>query len=142
MPAVAQRKGDSCGLIRRRLTRLSCPPPFVERLQCDTDVALMVARFAGAGLGLLAFTIAVLGGLYAHNPITVTLSRSILALLLFCVLGLVLGTAVQMVITDYERGKEEEIRSRYRSEATDDGVGPSQSPEESSSDETQGVTET
>lgn len=102
----------------------------------------MVARFAGAGLGLLAFTIAVLGGLYAHNPITVTLSRSILALLLFCVLGLVLGTAVQMVITDYEQRREAEIRSRYRSEATDQDLEPPQSPEESSSDETQGVTET
>lgn len=138
MLAVAQRKGDSCELIRRRLIRLSCPPPFVERLRCDTDVALMIARFAGASLGLLAFTIAVLGGLYAHNPITVTLSRSILALIMFCVLGMSLGTAVQMVITEYENRREEEIRSRCRSDLTE----PSPPTAEPAEDEAHGAIET
>lgn len=98
----------------------------------------MIARFAGASLGLLAFTIAVLGGLYAHNPITVTLSRSILALILFCVLGMSLGTAVQMVITEYEKRREEEIRSRYRSDVTE----PSPPTAEPAEDEAHGAIET
>ena len=51
----------------------------------------MLARYAGASLGLLAFTIVVTAGLIARYPVTVTPSRSIFALFLFCLIGLVLG---------------------------------------------------
>ena len=51
----------------------------------------MVARFAGASLGLLAFATTAVAGLYVGNPPTVTLSRSILALFAFCLIGLLLG---------------------------------------------------
>ena len=73
----------------------------------------MVARYAGAGLGLLAFTITVIAGLLVQNPLTVTLSRSILALFTFCIIGLVLGTAAQMVVAEHEKQRESEIRKRY-----------------------------
>lgn len=79
---------------------------------------MMVARFAGASLGLLAFTITIVAGLFAHNPVAVTLSRSILALFLFCILGLVLGTAAQFVIAEYEQNRESEIRKRYSVDST------------------------
>ena len=73
----------------------------------------MVARYVGAGLGLLAFTVTVVAGLLVRNPVTVTLSRSILALFTFCLIGFVLGTAAQMVVAEREKKRESEIRKRY-----------------------------
>jgi hypothetical protein len=79
----------------------------------------VVARFAGAALGLLAFTITVVAGLLAQNPVGVTLSRSLLALLLFCLLGLALGSAAQAVITEYESGAQAEIHKKYRPDSAE-----------------------
>ena len=95
----------------------------------------MVARYAGASLGLLAFTIVVTAGLIARNPVTVTLSRSIFALFLFCFIGLVLGQIAQMVVAEHEQKREMEIRKRYRgmqAPTADDG------PENRSTDQAGG----
>ena len=84
----------------------------------------MLARFAGATLGLLAFCITAVAGLWVHNPVAVTLSRSILALFVFCIIGLVLGSAVELVVREYERSQEALIRERYSSETGEaDGTG-------------------
>ncbi|MEK7710769.1 MAG: hypothetical protein AAB341_02640 [Planctomycetota bacterium] len=77
----------------------------------------MVARFAGASLGLLAFSVTIAAGLYAHNPPMVTLSRSILALFTFCIMGLLFGRAAQIVIAEHERNRRAEIERRYRDDA-------------------------
>lgn len=79
----------------------------------------MVARYAGASLGLLAFTIAVSAGLLAQNPVSVTLSRAIFALFAFCLLGLALGTAAQLVVAEYQQQRETEIRDRFKDEIDD-----------------------
>ncbi|MGB2987072.1 MAG: hypothetical protein WBE26_14460 [Phycisphaerae bacterium] len=79
----------------------------------------MVARFAGASLGLLAFAVSAIAGLLVRNPVGITLSRSILALFVFCVIGLLLGSAAQMVIAEHERSREFKIRKRYRKDSVD-----------------------
>lgn len=83
----------------------------------------MVARLTGAGLGLLAFTITIVAGLLTQNPVNVVLSRSILALFMFCLLGFVLGAAAQAVVAEYEEKHDAEIRKRFQvdSTVTDDG---------------------
>jgi hypothetical protein len=91
----------------------------------------MVARYAGAGLGLLAFTVTVVAGLAVHNPVTVTLSRSILALFVFCLIGLVLGTAAQMVVAEHGKRRESEITERY----SEGPPAAQDEPETSSTDE-------
>jgi len=93
----------------------------------------MVARYAGASLGLLAFTIVVTAGLIAQNPVTVTLSRSIFALFFFCLIGLVLGRVAQVVVAEHENKRETEIRKRYHGMQTPTaGDGPeNRSTEES-----------
>ncbi len=73
----------------------------------------MVARFAGAGLGFLAFSITAFAGLFVQNPVTVTLSRSILAMFVFTIIGLALGTAAELVVQEYETNRELEIRKRH-----------------------------
>lgn len=73
----------------------------------------MIARYSSATLGLLAFTIVVIAGLFTHNSFTVTLSRSIFALFLFCMIGFVLGGAAQMVVDEYARQQKVKIRNKY-----------------------------
>lgn len=79
----------------------------------------MIARFTGAGLGLLAFTITVTAGILVGNPIITTLSRSIFALFVFCLLGLVLGAAAQVVVSDFVAGRELHIREKYSRKSAD-----------------------
>ncbi len=76
----------------------------------------MVARFSGASLALLAFAIVAAAGLLNQNPLTVTLSRAVLALFLFFAIGWVLGYVAQLVVSEHERKRETEIRARYTSE--------------------------
>jgi len=77
----------------------------------------MVARLAGASLGLLAFSVTIAAGLYANNPPMVTLSRSIFALITFCILGFFFGLAAQSVIAEYQRSQRAKIERTFR----DDG---------------------
>ena len=86
----------------------------------------MIARFAGASLGLLAFTVTAVAGLYVKNPVSVTLSRSILALFVFCSIGVILGAAAQRVVADHHATRQAEIKKRYRGQA--DGGDDSASP--------------
>jgi len=67
----------------------------------------MIARYAGACLGLLAFGLVILAGLAVHNPPMVTLSRAVWALVVFCALGVVLGLVAQAVICEHARQRRE-----------------------------------
>jgi len=90
----------------------------------------MVARYAGASLGLLAFATTLVAGLSVGNPPTVILSRGILALFTFCVIGLLLGKAAQSVVTEYEHTRTAEIERRYRDDPAETVSGPSREPSE------------
>ncbi len=65
----------------------------------------MIPRYLGAGLGFFAFAVSVLAGLYVGNPVTVVLSRSILALFLFLGIGVCLGLAAQAVVNEHARAR-------------------------------------
>lgn len=70
----------------------------------------MVGRYTGACLGLLAFAVTIVAGMVVHNPPVVTLSRAVIALLVFCVVGLAVGGCAQSVVNDhYRRRKQEEL---------------------------------
>ncbi len=69
----------------------------------------MVARYTGACLGLLAFAVVIVSGAVVHNSPMVTLSRALWAMVLFCILGLVLGTAAQAVVKEHLRRREEAV---------------------------------
>jgi len=71
----------------------------------------MIARFSGATLGLLAFSVAVFGGLWVGNSATDILSRAIWSLVIFCALGLVLGAAAQAVVNEYARKRFDSVRA-------------------------------
>lgn len=84
----------------------------------------MVARFAGAGLGCLAFAVTILAGLFVRNPVEVILSRSILALFAFCFLGLLLGSVAQKIVGEHEKERLKEIEEQFRERpaVTEDGA--------------------
>ena len=81
----------------------------------------MVARFTGVGLGLLAFTITIVAGVWIQNSVTVTLSRSILALFVFCLIGFVLGSAADIVVAEHETGQAAKVREHFREDQEDSG---------------------
>jgi hypothetical protein len=85
-------------------------------------------RVAGASLGLLAFSVVLIGGLISQNPATVTLSRGILALFLFFLIGLALGMAAQHVIAEYERQRKDELHVAGPDGAEGDLPGTAQTP--------------
>ncbi|MCP4593142.1 MAG: hypothetical protein GY842_20595 [bacterium] len=77
----------------------------------------MIARYSGATLGLLAFSIAVLGGLWTGNSVTETLTRAIWSLVIFCALGLAVGTAAQAVVAEFARRRFDAVRAEAEAEA-------------------------
>lgn len=84
----------------------------------------MIARFVGAGLGLLAFCVTVFAGVYVQNPVSTTLSRGIFALFIFFLLGLALGTAAEVVVNEHEHSREAEIVKRNRKEPNETDENP------------------
>ncbi|MGI0149375.1 MAG: hypothetical protein ACREDF_07585 [Thermoplasmata archaeon] len=94
----------------------------------DRDVAEMIARYTGASLGLLAFAVTSVAGLVTGNPVTVTLSRSLFALFVFCLIGLVLGGAAQLVVTEYERNRESALRRPIGGAAPGGPANPAEPP--------------
>ena len=69
----------------------------------------MIARFTGAVLGLLAFGVATVAGVVVENPAHVVLARAIWALIVFCIIGLILGAAAQAVVAEYHARKTAEL---------------------------------
>ncbi len=65
-----------------------------------------MSRLIGSALGLLAFSTAIVAGLWARNPFGVILSRALWAMVIFCLIGLSLGWAVQLVVREHMRRRE------------------------------------
>ena len=82
-------------------------PHFVSTLPRfgDKDVVAMVTRYTGACLGLFAFAVSIIAGLWAHHPPMIILTRSIWSLFVFCLLGLVVGFVAQTVINEYYKNR-------------------------------------
>lgn len=78
----------------------------------------MTPRSAGAAFGLLAFSCAILAGLWAGNPAMLILQRALWAMVLFCLIGLCAGWAGRVVVREHARRREESLFSG--TEATSD----------------------
>lgn len=76
----------------------------------------MVARYSAVSLGLLAFAVTVVAGLFVRNPVELTLSRSVLALFLFYVIGFLLGSVADRVVAEHDREGEAKILKQYRAD--------------------------
>jgi len=87
----------------------------------------MIARFSGAILGLLAFGVATIAGLAVGNPPGVILSRSMWALVIFCAVGVLVGTAAQAVVGEYINRQTEAVSSPDN-RAADAAVGDKSTP--------------
>jgi hypothetical protein len=60
-----------------------------------------MVRNTGTQIGLLAFAVAIVAGIYAGNSATVVLTRALVALLLGAVVGQAAGWAAKLVLRDY-----------------------------------------
>ncbi|MCH8853205.1 MAG: hypothetical protein IID41_11215 [Planctomycetes bacterium] len=62
-----------------------------------------------AVLGLLAFTITILGGLASGNRVEFILPRALWAMGLFCFLGWVVGWCAERIVAEHRTKQREEI---------------------------------
>lgn len=77
-----------------------------------------MARIYGACSGLLAFAITILRGLAVDNPTETILARALWAMLIFLVLGSVIGWVGRAVVDEHNRlMQEKEARAREDAEA-------------------------
>jgi hypothetical protein len=72
-----------------------------------------MVRMTGVQIGLLAFGVASLAGLYAGNPVAVVLLRALLAMLLGTLVGQVAGWAAKLVLRDHLQRKKLQIDSEH-----------------------------
>ncbi len=70
---------------------------------------MLAPRTIAAALGLLAFSVTVLGGLWVRNPVTAILSRGIWAMIVFSIIGLVMGWVVRMVLLEHLAEREKAL---------------------------------
>jgi len=68
-----------------------------------------MVRGIGAQIGLLAFAVAVLAGLYSGNSVTVTLTRALVAMVIGSLVGQVAGWTAKLVLRDHLQRKKVEI---------------------------------
>jgi MFS family permease len=72
-----------------------------------------MVRSIGVQIGLLAFAVATIAGVYAGNPPTVILLRALLAMLLGAVVGQAAGWAAKVVLRDHLQRKKLHIDGRH-----------------------------
>ena len=68
-----------------------------------------MVRRAMAVLGLLAFTITILGGLASGNRVEFILPRALWAMGLFCFLGWVVGWCAERIVAEHRTKQREEV---------------------------------
>ena len=68
-----------------------------------------MVRLCGAALGFLAFSVTILLGLLADNPVEVTLLRAVWALVSFCVIGMTVGWVAYRVLDEHALSKQREM---------------------------------
>ena len=60
-----------------------------------------MVRTTGAQIGLLAFAVAIVAGVYAGNPATVVMLRALAAMLAAALVGQVAGWTAKLVLRDH-----------------------------------------
>lgn len=72
-----------------------------------------MVRSIGAQIGLLAFAVALLAGLYAGNSAAVVLTRALIAMAVGAVVGQVAGWAARLVLRDHLQKKKLQIDQEH-----------------------------
>ncbi len=66
-------------------------------------------RLCGASLGLFAFSVTVILGLTAGNPVEIIVLRGVQAMLVFCGIGLCVGWVASRVLDEHALRKHREM---------------------------------
>jgi hypothetical protein len=72
-----------------------------------------MARSIGVQIGLLAFGVAIIAGIYAQNPPTVTLTRGLVDMVVGLVVGQLAGWAALQVLRDHLQKKKSLIDQEH-----------------------------
>jgi hypothetical protein len=74
----------------------------------------MLAKLLAGILGLLAFAVCIFGGLLAETRAEVAIQRGLKAMIVFCLLGWVVGWAAEAVVYDRVRTEAQEAAEKAR----------------------------
>ncbi len=86
-------------------------------------------RRAGACLGLLAFFLAIVRGMGAGNPPELILTRALWAMIIFFILGMVLGYAGHLAISEHTANRAEKLAVELeRARASPDDAEAAEAP--------------
>lgn len=72
-----------------------------------------MVRNTGTQIGLLAFTVAIVAGIYAGNSAVIVLTRAIVALLLGASVGQMAGWAAKVVLRDHLQRRKLKIDRQH-----------------------------
>ncbi len=76
-----------------------------------------MVRLCGAALGSFAFAITILLGLSAGNPADVTILRAVQAMIVFCIIGLLVGWVAARVLDEHTLGRHRELFAEEKEQA-------------------------
>lgn len=79
-------------------------------------------------MGLAAFFIAVLSGLMVDNPADVILGRALVAMIVCCVMGSVLGSMAERAVSEHLSERAEALTARLAFEAAGKQPGSNEGP--------------
>ena len=83
-----------------------------------------MVRLTGACLGLLAFGLATFAGLLAGNSLIVILSRALCAMVIFLLIGLLVGWVGMRIVEEYAQGREQALRAQAEAAQMGEGGEP------------------
>ncbi len=92
-----------------------------------------MVRSIGAQIGLLAFGVALLAGMYAGNSAFVVLTRALIAMAVGAAVGQIAGSAARVVLRDHLQKKKLQIDQEHTAAVqamTDDEVEEAGAPVE------------
>lgn len=72
-----------------------------------------MVRSTGVQIGLLAFAVAVIAGVYAGNPATVVMLRALLAMLVGVLIGQAAGWMAKLVLRDHLQRRKLQIDQQH-----------------------------
>ncbi len=70
---------------------------------------MLSPQSVAAALGMLAFSVCILAGLWVGNPVSVILSRALAGMVVFTIIGLATGWAAQIVVREHVSRREETL---------------------------------
>lgn len=83
----------------------------------------MLVRMTSGSLALFAFSVAIFRGLWVDNPVTTILLRAWYALMIFMVVGALIGYVAKIVLEEHFKDRTKQVLEKFNQEQSEQGLG-------------------